>query len=411
MFNNSIFKLLDLNPRSEVERKWLNTDAILKETKKTPLNAELMYTFSTQCFPCYTWHSDIFIPFRRFPLHQAILLRAPITVIDALSCTVALREKFEEGTALHLALKCSPEPSWDVVSLLLERYPQAVTEEDHHQFTALHLLFQRGAPLEVVNLLVSKCPDYALMHKNRFGATPLHLACHYKALFEVIFLLTSHLPGALKEVDKYGCMPLHLACRYRGSSEVIALLASTWPDAIKKKDKCGDTPLHLACANKAPYEVVSLLFNSWPRALEKEDKRGRTPFDWACLKDAPLDVIYFMADKWFRNKKRRHCLYLRVLACHELDEDIDVLCVHASVALNGIEKSYTVVNDALLYFIQLKMWNFVLLIISSYPNMTKTMEFQTNQMADYFSMVGKVCNLTGLWNVLLNEQEILEGVY
>eukprot|EP00957_Ditylum_brightwellii_P078419 5963677-Ditylum_brightwellii.AAC.1 len=172
--SSTLFKLLDLDPHYEIERPKLDADAIIREAQRDPRDVELLYTFSHEYIQSYHHETEpMYIPRRRFPLHQAILLRAPIRVVEVLSCPTALKDA---RAALHLALLFNPHPSWDVVMLLLKRHPEAVKEYDFDGEVTLDLFFRRRAPLEVVSLLLKSWPD-ATKQKNFEGKTTLHLAC------------------------------------------------------------------------------------------------------------------------------------------------------------------------------------------------------------------------------------------
>eukprot|EP00957_Ditylum_brightwellii_P106325 8111846-Ditylum_brightwellii.AAC.1 len=90
MNDTSLFKLLDLIPESKDNRQRLVVDAIIREVQQNPNSTEKEYHF----------HHDYV---HLFPLHKAILLNAPINVLDALSCPVALRGVTGGPTALHRA--------------------------------------------------------------------------------------------------------------------------------------------------------------------------------------------------------------------------------------------------------------------------------------------------------------------
>eukprot|EP00957_Ditylum_brightwellii_P068528 5202577-Ditylum_brightwellii.AAC.1 len=62
------------------------------------------------------------------------------------------------------------------------------------------------------------------------------------------------------------------------------------------------------------------------------------------------------------------------------------------------------------YFIHTEMWNGATLVLERHPTVFKTMSLDTKVMPDFLSTVGRRCRLTTLWEVLRNEQDLLEGV-
>eukprot|EP00957_Ditylum_brightwellii_P115815 8834068-Ditylum_brightwellii.AAC.1 len=66
------------------------------------------------------------------------------------------------------------------------------------------------------------------------------------------------------------------------------------------------------------------------------------------------------------------------------------------------------------YFICIQFWNGVTLVLDRLPTLispvTKIMGLDTKVMADFLSRVGRCCNLTRMWEVIHNEQDLLEGV-
>eukprot|EP00957_Ditylum_brightwellii_P190946 14539543-Ditylum_brightwellii.AAC.1 len=68
------------------------------------------------------------------------------------------------------------------------------------------------------------------------------------------------------------------------------------------------------------------------------------------------------------------------------------------------------------YFVHIEMWNGVMLHVDRNPAVIKTIGFDTKVMADLLSIVGRfcspntMCSLKTMWEVIRNEQDLLEGV-
>eukprot|EP00957_Ditylum_brightwellii_P045272 3432234-Ditylum_brightwellii.AAC.1 len=256
MAERNLFKLLDFNPAYYEDRQMVDADAIIKEARQNSLYVDLMYSFS-------------YSPYKRCcPLHQAIQLCLDVGVIDALISLVAIKQKRNGETALHLA--CEYRASLDVISLLLSSWPDAVKEKNSQEDIPLHVACTHGASLDMISLLLSSWPDGA-KEKTSLSQTPLFVACNYKAPYDVVSFLLRSWPDATKEINDYGWTPLHLACCYDASFNVVSLLLSTWPDAAREKDNAGCTPLHSACRSETSLDVVQLLLDQWLKAAENRN--------------------------------------------------------------------------------------------------------------------------------------------
>eukprot|EP00957_Ditylum_brightwellii_P051072 3872041-Ditylum_brightwellii.AAC.1 len=202
----SMFHLLALNPQSQEERKKLDSDAIIRAVQLNPFSAQVTYKFP---------YND----YRHFPLHQAIMLRSPVSVINALCSSNAMRCKCVGGNALHYA--SSNQASLDVILLLLKKLPvEAAREKDRHGHTPLHLACSNRATLNVVSLLLEYWPE-SIKETDENGYTSLHTACEYGAPLDIVSFLLDNWAGATKEKDNWGFTPLHTACRYAASSDVV----------------------------------------------------------------------------------------------------------------------------------------------------------------------------------------------
>mmetsp|Transcript_15964 Transcript_15964/g.20198 ORF Transcript_15964/g.20198 Transcript_15964/m.20198 type:complete len:329 (+) Transcript_15964:180-1166(+) len=267
-----------------------------------------------------------------------------------------------------------------------------------HQAIALKL------DINVINALSN---DVALKDKYFFTRC-IHLALECDSSLEVVMLLLEKKPEAARVKGSLGQTPLHWACKYRAPVEVVSLLLSRWPESIKQKSSGGLTPLHQACIVGAPVEVLSLLLKSWPDAIKEKDNYGHTFFHYARMCRAPMNVILLILDKWLEDKENRYGHKVESLK-YNASENVKKLLSYVSSLFND-EANNPCPNEILSFFIGIKWWKGVLLLINRYPNMTKSFDLQTNAMADYLSVVGQRCNLTTLWEVIENEQDLLGDV-
>jgi len=261
--------------------------------------------------------------------------------------------------------------------------------------------------LEIVSLLLSSWTD-ASKEKDIYSKTPLHSACDNGASLELVSLLLKSWPGALKEKTTFGATPLHLACRRRACLELVSLILGSWGDAVKEKDSFGATPLHLACENGASLEVVSLILANWPGASKEKNHFGELPINKACKNKAPFQIILLLLDKWLEDTEHRNIHDVESLKFNA-SEDVKKLLSHVSSLfideVNNNIPSIEIKN----FFVSINWSKGLFMVINKYSSTTKTLDLHINVMADFLSVIGKCCSLTTMWQVVINEQELLKG--
>ena len=108
----------------------------------------------------------------------------------------------------------------------------------------------------------------------------LHLACEQSPTYEVVDALLSVCPDSIKWPKNPGNqLPLHDACTWGASPEVIGFLLAAYPKASKRQDNLGNLPLHCACFSGASVEVVESLLCTFPAAILCQNLQGSSPRD------------------------------------------------------------------------------------------------------------------------------------
>mmetsp|Transcript_9093 Transcript_9093/g.12614 ORF Transcript_9093/g.12614 Transcript_9093/m.12614 type:complete len:884 (-) Transcript_9093:140-2791(-) len=176
-------------------------------------------------------------------------------------------------TALHIICKL-PNPPTDVVQSLIQCAPETVTWADSNDWLPLHHACANGASYDVLSLLVEAYPNTKVAQDRR-RRTPLHFAFSDaqkanaedgdgskagNSIVDVVRLLSDS--GAAQLSDATGKLPIHYACAYGTRAAVLEVLVKAYPDGIFAKEESGRTPLHLAMVNAhrpASLSVLSFL--------------------------------------------------------------------------------------------------------------------------------------------------------
>jgi ankyrin repeat protein len=179
----------------------------------------------------------------------------------------------------------------------------------------VHLLVDRGANVDT---------------SNRHG-TPLYIACQYGHEKTVEILLKSKADA--NKSNKFGSTPLHIACQTKRTNIVKLLLGCTTTE-INSVEKKGFAPLHAACKNGCE-DIVELLIAAGVE-VNLRGTKDVTPLWNACrfgydrvvkrLVDAGADV----------NVVGHNGYSLLHLACQENHKNVVDLLVKAGVKVNEV---------------------------------------------------------------------------
>lgn len=177
-----------------------------------------------------------------------------------------------------------------------ESYRHDGLDEVYTLFMAVRL----GASEDIIKLLHSICPK-AIKEKDKFGWTILHNAILTRSPAPILRFLIARRPDAL-QMSCNGCTPLHLhlfVCRSNASIEIVRMLTEEFsaPSA---------TSIHYACACEAPQEVVRLLAPEFPASLAKRDRAG---WNLLHLAQRPDELVHYLVVRYPErtNSPRESC--------------------------------------------------------------------------------------------------------
>lgn len=111
----------------------------------------------------------------------------------------------------------------------------------------LHEVCKKNPPMDIVEALIESNEE-AVTTKGHSGYLPFHYACAHGASIDLIRLLLSLHPEAIKTVDdEEGILPLHLACKLGiTKEEVYMCLLMAYPESSMIRDQYGRLPMDYA---------------------------------------------------------------------------------------------------------------------------------------------------------------------
>lgn len=153
------------------------------------------------------------------------------------------------------------------------------------------------------------------------SVTALHLVCcHRGAPLDIVGMMLENAPRTVSaKTDPGGHLPLHYAIKKRRQPlDMINLLVVAHPEGVAERsapETGGQTPLHIACASKASVDVVQMLSDANHAARHVQDGSGCSP--WEVTR----------ANTWFWNYRYRKAV--RDILQGEVREE-NVQAVHAN---------------------------------------------------------------------------------
>mmetsp|Transcript_34632 Transcript_34632/g.45899 ORF Transcript_34632/g.45899 Transcript_34632/m.45899 type:complete len:939 (+) Transcript_34632:125-2941(+) len=202
-------------------------------------------------------------------------------------------------TALHIVCKLQSPPT-DIVQDLIDCAPETVAWADSNDWLPLHLACAFGASYDVLSLLVQAYPEGRVAQDKR-RRTPLHFAfgatrseetasdinsgdgndesMDGNGICDIVRLLSDS--GAARLSDGTGKLPIHYACAYGTSAAALQILFDTHPNSIFANEDKGRTPLHFAMVNAhrpmSPSVVAFLLSVKDTDIINIPDNSGDLP--------------------------------------------------------------------------------------------------------------------------------------
>jgi ankyrin repeat protein len=200
------------------------------------------------------------------------------TSSDRLNDVVLQRRGNHDNTVLHEVARCLPAIAYMALieKLSSEALNEAVVIRDRYGKTPLHIAAEFQSEAAFIALIEKVGPE-ALLIKDRNGETPLHLAAQHQSAAAFIALIEKLSSEALNEAvvieDYYGETPLHIAAKFQSEAVFIALIKKLRPEALNKafvmQDYFGKTPIYIAVRYQSETAFMALIEKLRPEALNK----------------------------------------------------------------------------------------------------------------------------------------------
>jgi ankyrin repeat protein len=242
-------------------------------------------------------------PYLRSPLYYACK-HGHIEIVKLLlsnGAEVNPDYSYKKQTPLHIACKRNHV---EIVKLLLVPYKYGTYNTDALDYkndTPFDKAFKNNH-IESLRLLCETNSIDVNRKKEKYGETPLEIACHALNV-ELVELLIEY--GANVNVsDRFGSTPLHniVTCSDEQHIEIAKILIKHGADV----NGCGDvsnvdelysykTPLHYACEEYNDIEMVKLLIDNGAD-VNAIDANNDTPLHYACKNNQNIEMVKLLID-------------------------------------------------------------------------------------------------------------------
>jgi len=288
--------LLDVFPRAVSNGKAtmnFSTDSEVEEDEVIIV----AYLLHCACYNKYCPDSIIKLLLERYPpaLEQLCIVKKGIN--DSWYEDVS-------GLPLHYYLSRNENVNIDIVKSLIEAYPTSLTiSDEENACLPLHALFHNESTdnlQEIITYLIELEPSSIRM-LDRYGYTPLHLACMNSNMnLEIFQFLYNLYPEAIRRPGvSYGCLPIHNLCSNRRISDTnsIAILRFILDidNAFAREGDGSRLPIDHAAMNKSK-DFCKVLVDAYPESVRDLEITGSLPFHMACRLNNDVDTIQYLLD-------------------------------------------------------------------------------------------------------------------
>lgn len=192
-----------------------------------------------------------------------------------------------------------------ILEFLLEKFPESISFATQDRILTLHYAVSNSEfDVETVKWLVSLYPE-AVEQASLDKWLPLHFAVQHHRDEAVSLYLLDMFPESAKMPKRGGNLALHIAlgARYTTPINLIKELLRVYPQSIKIANGGKFCALHSFLsgnANDKSLELLQILLVAYPEATKRKSKSKRTPLPLhiACKYNLPIDIIKRLLEEY-----------------------------------------------------------------------------------------------------------------
>lgn len=226
------------------------------------------------------------------PIHFAVSHRAPDDVISTiLQAYPEAAKKKDHSGKFPLSAAIELKFSNEIIFALLEVSPESAQKLTSHGEFPLHQSIENDYSSEVIMALLRAFP-YAAKKQDRVGQYPLSACIEKKCSDRLILeLLEANADAAMSDLVHMGDLPLHQSIRKGYSEEVIIAILTAFPQAAKELDHTGSTPLSSSIEQKCPDAIILTLLQANPNAAMAQKLDDDLPLHQAIKMNFSEEVV------------------------------------------------------------------------------------------------------------------------
>ena len=173
---------------------------------------------------------------------------------------------------LHVACK---KGNFSLIRTLIRDYHADLNDKNCFSKTPFIFALENERD-EVVLVLISEFGCDPTNIKDRYGVSPLHVACK-KGNLNLVRSLICDYHADLNNKDHFDKTPFILALENERDEVMLVLISEFGHDPTNSKDRNGVSPLHVAC-KKGNLSLVRTLIHDYHADINDKDHLGKTPF-------------------------------------------------------------------------------------------------------------------------------------
>ncbi|KAK1734147.1 ankyrin repeat domain-containing protein [Skeletonema marinoi] len=180
---------------------------------------------------------------------------------------------------------CNERVTEGIIRCLLEYFPDAGSFTSTDGKTPLHLICNNtNVTRSMVELLIDAAPN-SVRIVTQLGWMPLHCLCLNRKLddetsMEILKLLIQKCPQAVRHADyDTGFLPVHRACGSR-APDFCRVLIEAYPGSGRITASNGMLPIHIACTSNT-VATVEYLYKLYPEVIHHKTANGVYPIHFA----------------------------------------------------------------------------------------------------------------------------------